>query len=105
MASDKNTFRQTGKTTLAKDAILPRQYLSLEIVDQCRFAREDPRLFLTRLKGTAIPDEVQHVPDILSYIQASVDEDPAPGRFVLTGSQNFLLMGRVAQTLTGHWVG
>ena len=41
-------------------------------------------------------------PDLMSYIQASVDEDPTPGRFILTGSINFLLMSRVSQTLAGR---
>jgi predicted AAA+ superfamily ATPase len=49
-----------------------------------------------------IIDEVQHVPDLLSYIQGAVDEDPSPGRFILTGSHNFLLMSRVSQTLAGR---
>jgi predicted AAA+ superfamily ATPase len=49
-----------------------------------------------------IIDEVQHAPDLMSYIQASVDEDPTPGRFILTGSHNFLLMSRVSQTLAGR---
>jgi predicted AAA+ superfamily ATPase len=94
--------RQSGKTTLAKAAFASHQYISLESIDQRRFAREDPRGFLSRLKGPAILDEIQHVPDLLSYIQTSVDEDPTPGRFVLTGSQNFLLMGKVSQTLAGR---
>lgn len=94
--------RQSGKTTLARAAFPSHQYLSLELIDQRRFAQEDPRGFLDGIKGPAILDEVQHVPDLMSYIQAAVDEDPAPGRFVLTGSQNFLLMGKVAQTLAGR---
>jgi uncharacterized protein len=55
------------------------------------------------LKDPAILDEIQHVPDLLSYIQAAVDEDPVTGRFVLTGSQNFLHMGKAAQALAGRW--
>lgn len=94
--------RQSGKTTLAKAAFPSHRYLSLELIDQRSFAQEDPRGFLAELKGPAIVDEIQHVPDLLSYIQGEVDEDPKPGRFVLTGSQNFLLMGKVAQTLAGR---
>lgn len=41
------------------------------------------------------------MPDLLSCIQTVVDQDPAPGRFVLTGSQNFLLMAKVGQTVAG----
>jgi predicted AAA+ superfamily ATPase len=94
--------RQSGKTTLAKAAFPSHRYLSLELLDQRRFAQEDPRGFLAELKEPAILDEIQQVPDLLSYIQAGVDEDPTPGRFVLTGSQNFLLMSNVAQTLAGR---
>ena len=94
--------RQSGKTTLAKAAFPSHQYISLELIDQRRFAQEDPRGFLAQVKGPAILDEIQHVPDLMSYIQGIVDEDPAPGRFVLTGSQNFLLMNKVAQTLAGR---
>ena len=47
-------------------------------------------------------DEIQRVPDLLSYIQVAVDENPRPGRFVHTGSQNLLLMESVSQTLAGR---
>ncbi|RCK73281.1 MAG: ATPase [Candidatus Ozemobacter sibiricus] len=49
-----------------------------------------------------IIDEVQQAPDLLSFIQAQVDHDDEPGRFILTGSQNFLLMEQVSQTLAGR---
>jgi predicted AAA+ superfamily ATPase len=94
--------RQSGKTTLVQAAFPSHRYLSLETIDQRDFAREDPRGFLAQLDGPVILDEIQHVPDLLSYIQALVDQDPAPGRFVLTGSQNFLSMAKVGQTLAGR---
>lgn len=76
--------------------------MSLEQSDERRFAREDPRGFLARYPGPVIIDEVQYVPDLLSYIQTAVDEQPSPGRFILTGSQNLLLMSRVSQSLAGR---
>ncbi|MGB8718244.1 MAG: AAA family ATPase [Desulfobacterales bacterium] len=94
--------RQSGKTTLVRAAFPSHRHLSLELIDQRRFAQEDPRGFLTQLDGPVILDEIQHVPDLLSYIQAAVDQDPTPGRFVLTGSQNFLLMAKAGQTLAGR---
>ena len=94
--------RQSGKTTLARATFASHRYVSLEQVDQRRFAREDPLGFLAQFHGSVIIDEVQHVPDLLSYIQVAVDEDPSPGRFILTGSHNFLLMDRVSQTLAGR---
>jgi len=74
--------RQSGKTTLARATFASHRYISLEQVDQKRFAREDPRGFLAQFRGSVIIDEVQHAPDLISYIQGSVDEDPSPGRFV-----------------------
>jgi hypothetical protein len=94
--------RQSGKTTLAKAAFPGHEYVSLEPLDVRRFAREDPRGFLAQHPGPAILDEVQNAPDLLSYIQAAVDESPGAGRYVITGSQNLLVTGRVAQTLAGR---
>lgn len=94
--------RQSGKTTLARAAFCDHRYISLELIDSRRFAREDPRGFLAQFDGSVILDEVQHAPDLLSYIQGVVDEDPSPGRFILTGSHNFLLMRSVSQTLAGR---
>ncbi len=84
--------RQSGKTTLVRGAFPAHRYLSLELIDQRRFAQEDFRGFMDQLDGPAILDEIQHVPDLFSYTQTAVDQDPTSGRFVLTGSQNFLLI-------------
>jgi uncharacterized protein len=94
--------RQSGKTTLAKAAFPGHDYVSMEETDVRLFAREDPRGFLARFRGPVIVDEVQRSPDLLSYIQTEVDRDPAPGRFVLTGSQNLMLMEKVSQSLAGR---
>lgn len=94
--------RQSGKTTLARATFPDHDYVSLEETDTRAFAREDPRGFLTRFPGRLVIDEVQRVPDLLSHLQSVVDRDPLPGRFVLTGSQNLLLMEKVSQTLAGR---
>lgn len=94
--------RQSGKTTLARATFPDHAYVSLEAPDQRRFASADPRGFLAQFTGPVILDEIQHTPDLLSYIQVSVDDDGRPGRFVLTGSQNLLVMSQVAQTLAGR---
>lgn len=94
--------RQSGKTTLVQ-ATFPRYtYISLENPEQRAFALEDPKGFLNRLGGRAILDEVQRAPDLFSYIQGIVDDEDRPGRFILTGSQNFLLLQRVSQSLAGR---
>ena len=94
--------RQSGKTTLARSAWPDHSYVSLEDPDERGFATEDPRGFLARFTGPVILDEVQRVPDLASYIQRLVDEDGTAGRFLLTGSQNFLLMSGVSQSLAGR---
>src|SRR5260370_27304385 len=77
-------------------------YVSLENPAQRELARGDPSGFLGRYRNGAIIDEVQRVPEIFSYLQGMVDEDPRPGRFLLTGSQNLALVGAVTQSLAGR---
>ncbi len=94
--------RQSGKTTLARETFPKKPYVSLEDPDERAFATADPRGFLARFAQGAILDEVQRVPALFSYLQTLVDNKPAAGRFVLTGSQQFGLMGNIAQTLAGR---
>lgn len=94
--------RQSGKTTLVRNLFPEHQYVSLERPDEKNVAIADPLAFLARYPKGVIIDEVQRVPDLLSYIQVNVDEDDRAGRFILTGSQNLLLMQRVSQSLAGR---
>jgi len=94
--------RQSGKTTLAKAAFPGHAYASLEDPDQREFAIADPRGFLGQFKDPVILDEVQRAPDLFSYIQTEVDRRPTNGRYILTGSQSFLLMRNVSQSLAGR---
>ena len=94
--------RQSGKTTLVRAAFPRHDYVSLEDHDQREYAREDPRGFLAQFSGSVILDEVQRTPELFSYIQTRVDADVRPGRFVLSGSQNFLLLKEVSQSLAGR---
>lgn len=94
--------RQSGKTTLAKSLFPKHKYLSLENPDIRRLAETDPRSLLEDFGGALILDEVQRCPDLFSYLQEKVDEDPTPGRYILTGSQQFLLMQNISQTLAGR---
>jgi hypothetical protein len=96
--------RQSGKTTICRATFAGKPYVSLEPLDQRDFALTDPRGFLKQLSRGGIIDEVQRAPSLLSYIQESVDEDVAAGRFVLTGSQNLGLLANVTQTLAGRTV-
>jgi predicted AAA+ superfamily ATPase len=94
--------RQSGKTTLCQMAYPEKPYLSLEALDMRDFARSDPRGFLAQHPGGVIIDEIQHVPEILTYLQSDIDARPDPGRFILTGSQHFGLSQYIAQSLAGR---
>ena len=94
--------RQSGKTTLVRTVFADYDYVSLESPDHRAFALEDPRGFLGQFAGKVILDEVQRTPELFSYIQTLVDNEDRPGRFVLTGSHNFLLMEKISQTLAGR---
>ena len=94
--------RQSGKTTLCRELFPHLPYRSLEAPDVRAFAAEDPRAFLAQLPDGAVIDEVQRVPDLCSYLQGVIDADPAPGRWILTGSQNISLLESVSQSLAGR---
>ncbi len=94
--------RQSGKTTLVQAIFPDYKYVNLEAPDLRRFAQEDPRGFLSTYSGNVILDEVQRVPDLLSYLQVHVDLIKTNGQFILTGSQHFLLMESVSQSLAGR---
>jgi uncharacterized protein len=94
--------RQSGKTTIAKSTFGHLPYVTLEDPDVRFLAQNDPRQFLSRYSDGAILDEVQHVPDLLSYLQGVVDASPIKGRYVLTGPQNFALNQHISQSLSGR---
>ncbi|MFH2046718.1 MAG: ATP-binding protein [Pseudomonadota bacterium] len=94
--------RQSGKTTLVKMAFPGKSYYSLEDPDVRMAAETDPRGFLDNLKDGAVLDEIQRMPQLLSYIQGIVDRLNKPGIFILTGSHQPELHQAVSQTLAGR---
>ena len=96
--------RQSGKTTLAKSVFADKPYVSLEDPAEREFAMSDPRGFFARFDNLdgAIFDEAQRWPNLFSYLQGIVDKDRSPGRFVLTGSQQFSLRSGISQSLAGR---
>jgi predicted AAA+ superfamily ATPase len=95
--------RQSGKTTLLREEFgATHDYQSLENPDVRIRAREDPKQFLSQISGPVILDEIQYVPDLIPFIKSAIDEDRQPGRWLLTGSQNFTLMRGVSQSLAGR---
>ena len=94
--------RQSGKTTLCRAAFPQLKYVNLEAPNEREFAESDPRGFLSRLKGGAVLDEVQRVPELISYLQVLADGQGGNGLFVLTGSEQFRLSHAISQSLAGR---
>jgi uncharacterized protein len=93
--------RQSGKTTLLKELFPDYAYVNLEAPDTLLRAQADPRGFL-ELNERVIIDEAQHFPALFSYLQEYIDMQKIPGKFVLSGSQNFLLAEKISQSLAGR---
>ena len=95
--------RQSGKTTLAKATFTSAHYVSLEDPAQRNLALEDAKGFLSQFESKQVVlDEIQRAPDLFSYIQIAVDQNDIAGRYILTGSQNFLLLEKISQSLAGR---
>jgi predicted AAA+ superfamily ATPase len=94
--------RQSGKTTLTRYVFREKPYVNLENPDIRRFASEDPRGFLSQYNSGAVIDEAQRAPELFSYLQQFLDEDNIKGKFILTGSNNFLLQENISQSLAGR---
>src|SRR3989339_744434 len=96
--------RQSGKTTLVKELFPNYPYVNLEALDVRDYAQSDPRGFLADYPNGAIFDEAQNVPELFSYLQVVADERGSnkPGQFIITGSQNFLLLEQITQSLAGR---
>jgi len=95
--------RQVGKTTFLRElGGDTRAYASLDDPRVLELARSDPALFMQRYPGPVTIDEIQYAPGLLPYIKMAVDANRAPGRFWLTGSQQFHLMKEVSESLAGR---
>ena len=92
--------RQVGKTTLLQNlAKEDRKIVSLDNIVIRELAKRDPELFLQRYSPPVMIDEIQYAPELLPYIKAIVDQRQIYGDFWLTGSQMFLMMKNVSETL------
>ena len=96
--------RQSGKTTLARSVGEPRDYHYVSFDDEAirRAAQNDPIGFVAGLPKRAILDEVQRVPEIFTSLKSVIDRGRSPGRFILTGSANVLLIPKLADSLAGR---
>jgi predicted AAA+ superfamily ATPase len=94
--------RQAGKTTLAKMAFPDYNYCNLEHPEIRLLAQQDPKSFFMQFQAPVIIDEIQRVPELLSYIQVDVDNKGENGMYILTGSQQFNLSASISQSLAGR---
>lgn len=94
--------RQSGKSTLLRTTFPDYKYVSLEDPDVRLFVEEDPRGFLLTYPDKTIIDEAQRVPRLFSYLQTHVDKENKSGMYLLAGSNNFLLMESINQSLAGR---
>jgi uncharacterized protein len=94
--------RQSGKTTLARQAFAHKPYCTFEDAETRNLALADPRAFLAQFPQGAVLDEIQRAPELLSYLQSAVDQRGQMGDFVITGSQQFGLLDSISQSLAGR---
>ena len=94
--------RQSGKTTIAKEAFPHLKYINLEDLSIRQYAKDDPKGFLEANPEGLILDEIQNVPELLSYLQVYIDKKDKPGLYVITGSHQVLLNEKIPQSLAGR---
>ena len=100
-----NGARQTGKSTLAQwlaEKAHPARYITLDDAAVLAAARDDPTGFLAGFDGPLVIDEVQRAPELFLAIKRTVDRNRIPGRFLLTGSANPLLLPKLSESLAGR---
>lgn len=94
--------RQSGKSTLLRHMFPDYRYVSLEDLDMREFAVSDPRGFIATYPSHTIIDEAQKVPSLFSYLQTHIDLTGENGMYMIAGSQNFMLMEAIDQSLAGR---
>ena len=94
--------RQVGKTSLLKKMFNDYNYITLDIPSTAEMAEKNPDIFLKELKKPVILDEIQYAPSLFRHLKIEVDNDTSKGQYFLTGSQNFLLMHGVTESLSGR---
>ena len=96
--------RQTGKSTLLKKMFGDEyNYISFDDLLIRERALNDPSLFMTEIKEKTILDEIQYVPNLLSYLKIEIDKHKnQKGKYILTGSQQFSMMKGISETLAGR---
>lgn len=96
--------RQAGKTTLLRHVFPELRMVTFDPVTDTMGARANPELFLETLKGPTLLDEAQYAPELFSALKRRMDEEGTAGQYVLSGSQNPLLLKQIAESLAGRMV-
>ncbi len=96
--------RQTGKSTLLGHLFPQADSVVFDPVIDVGGAREDPELFLRQRRRPIVLDEVQYAPELLSVIKRLADQDPVPGQYLLTGSQNLMVIRNASESMAGRAV-
>jgi uncharacterized protein len=94
--------RQSGKTTLCHLLGPTYQYINLELDDYKNYAKTNPKQFLEQYQQGVVLDEVQAVPELFPYLQQATDSRNKAGEYILSGSQNFILLEKITQSLAGR---
>jgi predicted AAA+ superfamily ATPase len=94
--------RQVGKTALVRRVFADHAYVSLDAPAAAEQAENSPEAFLNAHRAPVVIDEIQYAPGLFRDLKARIDAEPTPGRFILTGSQNFPLMQGVSESLAGR---
>ena len=94
--------RQSGKSTLVQHVFPDYEYVNLEDEATRNLALADPAGFIRERTAHLIIDEAQRVPELFSAIQVASDASSEPGQYIISGSQNFLLLKQISQTLAGR---
>jgi hypothetical protein len=94
--------RQSGKTTLIQQVFSDYEYFNLEDPNTRMMIMDDPKQFVNPQRTRVIFDEIQKYPELLSFIQVTVDEVGHSGCYIISGSQNLLLLEKVSQSLAGR---
>ena len=95
-------IRQSGKTTICKEIFEEYSYVNFEDISTFQNANDDPIAFLENVKNGVILDEIQRIPILFNYLQGVLDKQTQRGKYVLTGSSNFLLNEKINQSLAGR---
>ena len=96
--------RQVGKSTLVKHLFPKYSYVLFDPYEDIENARSDPDLFLDNHSLPIILDEIQYAPELISAIKRRIDKNRKPGQYILTGSQQWGVMEKMAESMTGRVV-